>query len=102
VFQSLSDDDTLKPKRLKTAKKIQELSASQQNSNLRGLNKQKGLRALRVQETQAYKVRKYTFILLIPPPAFFTFLTKKNWEMQANASFTRRQTQAMFCGKMER
>jgi len=48
VFQSLSDDDTLKPKRLKTAKKIQELSASQQNSNLSWWNKHNGLRALRV------------------------------------------------------
>ena len=103
MFQSLSDDDTFKPKLLKTAKKIQELSASLQHSKLRWLNKHKGLRALREQETQAFKTRKDTiFFTYTTPRLFYIFYVKKNWEMQANASFTRRQTQAMFCGEMER
>ena len=90
MFQSLSDDDTLKPKLLKTAKKIQELSASQQNSNLRWLNKQKVLRALRVQETQAFKARKDTaFFTYTTPHLFCIFYVKKNWEMQANALWNR-------------
>ena len=77
MFQSLSDDDTLKPKLLKTAKKIQELSASLQHSNLRWLNKQKGYEPCECRELKPLKQEKTPLFLLIPPPTFFAFFMLK-------------------------